>query len=186
MGRIACAMVVEAAAALERRDAAAAWRVVAGDGDLDRLQARVDGLAVRIVALRQPVAGYLRRVIGAMRTAGDLERVGDLAASIAKRTEAAAAMPGPGSLLAGARRLAEAPLGMLARALAAFRRGTRRRRGRSGRRMRRSTANARRCSARCSPTSRRSRARSASGCISPSASRTSSGAAITPPTSPRQ
>jgi phosphate transport system protein len=123
MGGIASDMIEEAAAALERRDARAAERVIAEDPDLDRLQGNLEHLATRMIALRQPVACDLRQVVGAMRIAGDLERIGDLAASIAKRSIRLGSAPGPDPVLGGTRRLATTAVAMLRRVLASHRAG---------------------------------------------------------------
>ena len=86
MGGIAEKMVVEAVDALANADTVLARQVVAVDSRLDALQREIENLAVMTIARRQPVAVDLRELIGAIRVAGDLERVGDLAKNIAKRT----------------------------------------------------------------------------------------------------
>jgi phosphate transport system protein len=86
MGGIAEKMVSEAVDALATADTALARQVVMTDSRLDALQREVEDLAVMIIARRQPVSIDLRELIGAIRVAGDLERVGDLAKNIAKRT----------------------------------------------------------------------------------------------------
>ena len=86
MGGIAEKMVVEAVDALANSDTVLAHQVVAADPRLDALQREIEDLAVSTIAKRQPVAVDLRELIGAIRVAGDLERVGDLAKNIAKRT----------------------------------------------------------------------------------------------------
>ncbi len=85
MGGIAEKMVVDAMDALSNADTVLAHRVVATDPRLDALQREIENLAVMTIARRQPVAVDLRELIGAIRIAGDLERVGDLAKNIAKR-----------------------------------------------------------------------------------------------------
>jgi len=85
MGGIAEKMVIEAVDALANADTVLAHQVVATDSRLDALQREVEDLAVMTIARRQPVAVDLRELIGAIRVAGDLERVGDLAKNIAKR-----------------------------------------------------------------------------------------------------
>ena len=85
MGGIAEKMVIEAMDALANADTALAHEVVATDPRLDALQREIEDMAVMTIARRQPVAVDLRELIGAIRIAGDLERVGDLAKSIAKR-----------------------------------------------------------------------------------------------------
>ena len=86
MGGIAEKMVIEAMDALANADTVLAHKVVATDLRLDALQREIEDLAVTTIARRQPVAVDLRELIGAIRIAGDLERVGDLAKNIAKRT----------------------------------------------------------------------------------------------------
>jgi phosphate transport system protein len=86
MGGVAEKMVIEAVDALSNADTVLAHRVVSTDPRLDALQREIEDLAVMTIARRQPVAVDLRELIGVIRVAGDLERVGDLAKNIAKRT----------------------------------------------------------------------------------------------------
>ncbi len=86
MGGIAEKMAVDAVDALDSADTTLAHQVVATDPRLDGLQREIENLAVMTIARRQPVSIDLRELIGAIRVAGDLERVGDLAKNIAKRT----------------------------------------------------------------------------------------------------
>jgi len=86
MGGIAEKMVVDAMDALSLADVTLAQQVVATDPRLDALQREVEEQAVLTIARRQPMAVDLREIIGAIRVAGDLERVGDLAKNIAKRS----------------------------------------------------------------------------------------------------
>ncbi len=86
MGGIAEKMVIDAVDALANADTVLAHLVVAADPRLDSLQREIENLTVMTIARRQPVAIDLRELIGAVRVAGDLERVGDLAKNIAKRT----------------------------------------------------------------------------------------------------
>jgi phosphate transport system protein len=62
-----------------------AIKVIAGDQVIDAVQREVEEMAVQLIARRQPVAVDLRVVLGALHIAGDLERIGDLAKSTAKR-----------------------------------------------------------------------------------------------------
>ncbi len=71
--------------ALINRDADLARKVIAGDQAIDRDETEIDELAMQILATRQPVAGDLRLVIIAFKFVTDLERIGDLAAAIARR-----------------------------------------------------------------------------------------------------
>jgi phosphate transport system protein len=86
MGGISEKMVLDAMDALAASDAALAHQVVLTDPRLDVLQREVEEQAILTIARRQPVAIDLREIIGAIRVAGDLERVGDLAKNIAKRS----------------------------------------------------------------------------------------------------
>ncbi len=86
MGGIAEKMIVEAMDALANADAALAKRVVVTDPRLDQLQREIEEQAILTITKRQPVAVDLRELVGAIRVAGDLERVGDLAKNIAKRS----------------------------------------------------------------------------------------------------
>lgn len=85
MGGLAEVAIRDAVDALARLDEAKASAVVAADAKLDALEAEVDRLAVRIIALRAPMADDLRDVIAALKISGVVERIGDYAKNIAKR-----------------------------------------------------------------------------------------------------
>lgn len=85
MGGLAEVMIRDAIDALARSDEAAAHVVVDTDKKLDALEAEVDRLAVRVIALRAPMADDLRDVIAALKISGVIERIGDYAKNIAKR-----------------------------------------------------------------------------------------------------
>lgn len=85
MGGLAEVMIRDAVDALARSDEAAAQIVVDTDKKLDALEAEVDRLAVRVIALRAPMADDLRDVIAALKISGVIERIGDYAKNIAKR-----------------------------------------------------------------------------------------------------
>lgn len=86
MGGVAEKMLAEAMDALARLDVELARRVVESDPRLDALQREIEEQAVLTIARRQPMAVDLRELVGAIHIAGDLERTGDLAKNIAKRT----------------------------------------------------------------------------------------------------
>ena len=69
-------------------DNALAQRVVSDDAIMDAKQRELDDRAITLIAKRQPMAQDLRSVVGAIRMAADLERIGDLAKNIAKRVNA--------------------------------------------------------------------------------------------------
>ena len=87
MGGLAEVAVHEALDAMVRGDKELGDAVVARDKKLDALEAEVDKLAVRIIALRAPLADDLREVIAALKIAGVVERIGDYSKNIAKRVD---------------------------------------------------------------------------------------------------
>ncbi len=88
MGGLAEQAIDNAMDALKRHDLEAAAAVVAGDKRIDALEAEVERLAVRLIALRAPMADDLREVVAALKIASVLERIGDYAKNIAKRVKA--------------------------------------------------------------------------------------------------
>jgi len=96
MGELAVNQVRAAVDCVLRQDAPVAALVAAADERLDEFDADIERRAVRFIALRQPVADDLRRPIVAMKTAMQLERVGDLAKNIAKRIGQLDSKPAPG------------------------------------------------------------------------------------------
>jgi phosphate transport system protein len=102
MGGIAEKMLSDAMDALATMNVDLAHRVIETDLRLDHLQQTVEDLAVRTLARRQPVAVDLRDVVGVMRISADLERIGDQAKNIAKRT----------TIIAGEARLSRAVIGL--------------------------------------------------------------------------
>lgn len=85
MGGLAELAVQQAMQALVSGDEALAAEVVARDKKLDALEMEVDAMAVRVLALRAPMADDLREIIAALKIAGVIERIGDYAKNIAKR-----------------------------------------------------------------------------------------------------
>ncbi|MBC2664827.1 phosphate signaling complex protein PhoU [Novosphingobium flavum] len=84
MGGLAEVALTDAIEALVKGSEDLARGVIARDKKLDVLEAEVDKLAVRIIALRAPMADDLREVIAAMKICGVLERIGDYSKNIAK------------------------------------------------------------------------------------------------------
>jgi phosphate transport system protein len=85
MGGLAEAQLSSAIEAIARRDTARAEEAVGGDKRIDELQQDIEARALKLLALRQPMAVDLRETLGAIKTASELERIGDLAKNIAKR-----------------------------------------------------------------------------------------------------
>lgn len=113
MGGQAESMVEQAVTALVNSDLDLAQRVVADDLILDASQREIDDKATVLIAKRQPMAGDLREIVGAMRIATDLERVGDLGKNIAKRVVAVAETRQPVKLYRGLQTLADLALTQL-------------------------------------------------------------------------
>ncbi|MFZ2008149.1 MAG: phosphate signaling complex protein PhoU [Stellaceae bacterium] len=93
MGGLAEAQLSSAIEAVARRDSALAAVVVEGDARVDELQRELDNLAIRLLALRQPMARDLREIFAALKIGADLERTCDYAANVAKRSIALAQTP---------------------------------------------------------------------------------------------
>ena len=85
MGGLAEAELSQAINALARRDSEAAAAVIESDRRIDAMEQDVSTLALRILALRQPMAADLREVVAAIKISSDIERIGDYAKNIAKR-----------------------------------------------------------------------------------------------------
>jgi len=86
MGGIVESQVALAAEAIANRDTAAATRAVEADPQVDALEREIEQFVIRMLALRQPMAGDLRMIVAALKITGDLERIGDYAANVAKRS----------------------------------------------------------------------------------------------------
>jgi phosphate transport system protein len=86
MGGLVERAVADAAEALLERDPAVATRVIEQDQQIDGEERKLEQFAVQLLALRQPVADDLRQVVTALKVITDLERIGDYAANIAKRS----------------------------------------------------------------------------------------------------
>lgn len=120
MGGLVEAAILDAAEALASRDIELAERVRLGDQAIDRLMELVNEEAARIIAQRAPVATDLRILLTVMRLSLSLERVGDYAKNIAKRTEILAEMRSINGADASLRRMAREVEQMLKDTLDAF------------------------------------------------------------------
>jgi len=85
MGGLTEAQLSGAIESVSRRDSQLAERTVQEDRRIDALENEIEARAVRVIALRQPMASDLREAIAAIKISSDLERIGDLAKNIAKR-----------------------------------------------------------------------------------------------------
>jgi phosphate transport system protein len=85
MGGLAEAQFADAIEAIGKRDTGLAEAAIAGDPGIDHLQQHIEQQAIKVLALRQPMAIDLRETLAAIKIASELERIGDLAKNIAKR-----------------------------------------------------------------------------------------------------
>ncbi|KLN60929.1 PhoU family transcriptional regulator [Kiloniella spongiae] len=93
MGGMAENQLSDAVDALVQRDSAKAELVRKEDAKIDALEEELEAAVIQLIALRQPVANDLRAVIAAFKISSDLERIGDYAKNIAKRSIAINQMP---------------------------------------------------------------------------------------------
>ncbi|WP_035707516.1 phosphate signaling complex protein PhoU [Niveispirillum irakense] len=93
MGGVVEAQVEAAVQAVGRRDVEGATKVMQADARLDEMERQIEHDAIRMLALRAPVGVDLREVLVALKVSADLERTGDYAANIAKRSIALAQLP---------------------------------------------------------------------------------------------
>jgi phosphate transport system protein len=120
MGGMVETALLDAAEALDTRDADLAARTRAGDASIDALEEQINTQCAMLIALRGPTAGDLRTVLTVMKIAAALERAGDYAKNLAKRTAVLSQMtPVPGAS-GSIRRLARAVVQMLTDALDAY------------------------------------------------------------------
>ncbi|MCE8471159.1 phosphate signaling complex protein PhoU, partial [Rhodovulum sulfidophilum] len=120
MGGLVEIAILEAATSLEARDEELAERVRAGDKAIDALEEKVNEEAAQLLALRQPSAGDLRTVLSVMKISANLERCGDYAKNMAKRTGVLVQMAPMEGAAGAIRRMAKAVELMLKDALDAY------------------------------------------------------------------
>jgi len=93
MGGLVESQLGQAIQAVGNRDAELGQRCVASDAKVDALERQIDESVIKMLALRQPMAIDLRTILSALRIAADLERIGDYAANVGKRTTALVQFP---------------------------------------------------------------------------------------------
>jgi len=120
MGGLVERNITEAAQSLETRDEELAARVRRADLQVDQLEEEVNEEAARVIALRAPTAGDLRTVLTVIKISGNLERVGDYAKNLAKRTGVLVQMEPVGGTARSIRRMAREVEQMLKMALDAY------------------------------------------------------------------
>jgi len=120
MGGLVETAILDAAKALETRDEELAEKVRAGDAAIDALEEQMNEEAARLIALRQPTAGDLRTVLSVMKIGANLERVGDYAKNMAKRSSVLVQTAPVGTSAGTIRRMAKVVEQMLKDALDAY------------------------------------------------------------------
>ncbi|SEW09466.1 phosphate uptake regulator, PhoU [Cognatiyoonia koreensis] len=115
--------ILNAAKSLEHRDLELAAEVRKGDKEIDALELEINEVAARIIALRAPVSKDLRSILTVLRLAASLERIGDYAKNIAKRTTVLVDVAPINGSDAALRRMAREVQGMLKDTLDAYIRG---------------------------------------------------------------
>jgi len=86
MGGLVEKQLLEATNALRTEDRVLAKNVLKGDKRINKLEAQLNENAIKILALRQPVATDLRNVVMTLKMASHLERIGDYTKNMARRT----------------------------------------------------------------------------------------------------
>ena len=106
MGGLVEPAISQASRALEERDVELAGQIRAADKQIDRLEERVNEEVARVIALRAPTASDLRTVLSVLKISGNLERCGDYAKNLAKRTSVLVEMQPVGGTAKSVRRMA--------------------------------------------------------------------------------
>ncbi|WP_102107220.1 phosphate signaling complex protein PhoU [Oceaniglobus roseus] len=120
MGGLTEAAILDSAQSLVERDTELAMKVRNGDKAIDDLETRVNEEAARIIALRAPMGSDLRTILSVIKISNNLERCGDYAKNLAKRTTVLVEVPPVGSSSASIRRMARDVEKMLRDALDAY------------------------------------------------------------------
>jgi len=120
MGGLVEEAIGNASTAFAESDAPLAARTRSGDAAIDAIEEKINEEAARVIALRQPIASDLRTVLTVFRISGALERIGDYAKNMAKRTEILIEMQPVDGGSAALRRMAKLVEMMLRDALDAY------------------------------------------------------------------
>ena len=120
MGGLAEAQLADAVEALIRYNSEIANRIVQDDKKIDAIETEIDEFAVNLIALRQPMAADLRVIITALKISSNIERVGDYAKNIAKRTLTLSSTPTIGSSVNTIARMGGIVQGMIKNVLDAY------------------------------------------------------------------
>jgi phosphate transport system protein len=86
MGGMVESQTALACTAVLTKDSDAATAAMEADQRVDAQEREIEAFVIRMLALRQPMAQDLRQIVASLKTTGDLERIGDYAANVAKRS----------------------------------------------------------------------------------------------------
>ncbi|MEM7631753.1 MAG: phosphate signaling complex protein PhoU [Pseudomonadota bacterium] len=120
MGGLVENAILEAAISLETRDEERAERVRRADKAIDELEELINEEAARVIALRAPTAVDLRLILTIIKVSANLERIGDYAKNMAKRTSVLAQMSPVNDSAGALRRMAKEVERMLKDALDSY------------------------------------------------------------------
>ena len=120
MGGLVEAQIADGVKALITRDVEAGQAVRRRDKQVDAFEAKVDELAIRFIAMRQPMAVDLRRIVTALKITSSLERMGDYAKNMGKRVKALAEAENIGGSSRAIERMSELVREMVRDVLDAF------------------------------------------------------------------
>jgi phosphate transport system protein len=120
MGGLVEAAIRDAARSLDTRDEELAEQVRAADKAIDDLEEMVNEETARVIALRAPIASDLRLILSVIKISANLERIGDYAKNMAKRTSVLTQMAPVSDSTGALRRMAREVERMLKDALDAY------------------------------------------------------------------
>jgi phosphate transport system protein len=120
MGGLVEKQIGDAISVLTRHDIAVAQDMISADAIIDRMQRDIEEKAILTIARRQPMAVDLREIVGVLRIANGLERIGDYAKNIGKRVIATGSDVGPASAVHGVQHMANLVLAALKQVLDSY------------------------------------------------------------------
>jgi phosphate transport system protein len=105
---------------LVNRNENLAGQVIAADDEVDDLQQRIEAMTILLISKRQPIASDLRDIVGALRISIDLERIGDFAKNIGRRSGALADESYPMPLMRRVKQMADLTLAQIANVIDSY------------------------------------------------------------------
>lgn len=120
MGGLAEYQIRDSVSALANRDEDLAGRVIAADDRIDGLQQQIEAMTIRMIGKRQPMGSDLRDIVGALHLSIDLERIGDFAKNIGKRSSALGEVKYPMPMIRRLKQMADLALAQLVNVVDAY------------------------------------------------------------------